>query len=142
MRNQTLPHEETSASLIERWIGAPLNLIEELGHFLLVMPLNAALRKLDRLSFKLEGTRLREVISHTLFPVTLIVSMWLGFKATEQGASITSIGTLALIPVVYGLFCSPARAAYAVQSELVRRRKRHDGRRHDVHIECVLEWLR
>ena len=56
MRNQTLPHEETSASLIERWIGAPLNLIEELGHFLLVMPLNAALRQLDRLSYKLEGT--------------------------------------------------------------------------------------
>ena len=67
MRNQTLPHEETSASLIERWIGAPLNLIEELGHFLLVMPLNAALRQLDRLSYKLEGTLLREVISTPSF---------------------------------------------------------------------------
>ena len=64
MRNQTLPREETSASLIERWMGAPLNLIEELGHFLLVMPLNAALRQLDRLSFKLEGTLLRRS-SHT-----------------------------------------------------------------------------
>jgi sterol desaturase/sphingolipid hydroxylase (fatty acid hydroxylase superfamily) len=107
MRNQTLPPEEASASFIERWMGAPLNLIEELGHYLLVTPLNAALRQLDRLSYKLEGTFLREVISHALFPVTLIVSMWLGFEATEQGASITSIGTLALIPVVYGLFAAP-----------------------------------
>ena len=48
-------------------MGAPLNLIEELGHYILVMPLNAALRQLDRLSYKLEGTLLREVISHTLF---------------------------------------------------------------------------
>ncbi len=88
-------------------MGAPLNLIEEIGHYLLVLPLNAALRQLDRLSYKLEGTLLREIISHTLFPITLIVSMWLGFKATEQGASITSIATLALIPVVYGLFAAP-----------------------------------
>lgn len=109
MRNQTLPHEESSASFIERWMGAPLNLIEELGHYVLVLPLNAALRQLDCLSYKLEGTLPREVISHTLFPLTLIVSMWLGFKATEQGASITSIGTLALIPVVYGLWCGTSR---------------------------------
>ena len=47
-------------------MGAPLNLIEELGHYLLVMPLNAALRQLDRLSYKLEGTLLREVLSHPL----------------------------------------------------------------------------
>ena len=35
-------------------MGAPLNLIEELGHYLLVMPLNAALRQLDRLSIGLK----------------------------------------------------------------------------------------
>lgn len=71
------------------------------------MPLNAALRQLERLSYKIEGTLLREAISHALFPLTLFVSMWLAFKATEQGASITSIGTLAMIPVVYGLFAAP-----------------------------------
>ena len=81
MRNQTLPREETSASHIERWMGAPLNLIEELGHFLLVMPLNAARAAgppvIQTRGHASEGGHL----THPL-PVTLIVSMWLGFKAT------------------------------------------------------------
>ena len=101
------PPNEVFASRLARWLGAPLNLIEELGHYLLILPLNTLLRRLDRASYWLEGTWLRAVIAHTLFPLTLIISMWLGFEATEAGASITSIATLALIPVVYGLFAAP-----------------------------------
>ena len=107
MRNQELPSNEVFASRLARWLGAPLNLIEELGHYLLILPLNTLLRRLDRASYWLEGTWLRAVIAHTLFPLTLFISMWLGFEATEAGASITSIATLALIPVVYGLFAAP-----------------------------------
>ena len=107
MRNQELPSNEVFATRLARWVGAPLNLIEELGHYLLILPLNTLLRQLDRASYWLEGTWLRAVIAHTLFPLTLIISMWFGFEATEAGASITSIATLALIPVVYGLFAAP-----------------------------------
>lgn len=107
MRNQTLPNDEIGAKRLAHWLGAPLNLVEEVGYYLITRPLQHILRQLDAASYRLEGTMLRNIVAHTLFPLTLIVSMWLGFAVVAAGASITSITTLALIPVIYGLFAAP-----------------------------------
>ena len=105
--NRSLPNNLKLARFMERWVSIPINALEWLGAYLIVLPLNASLRRLDGLSLAFEGTWLRALLAHALFPVTLIASMWIGFEVLARGASIQSIATLALIPVVYGLFAAP-----------------------------------
>ena len=105
--NRSLPNNLKLARFVERWVSIPINALEWLGAYLIVLPLNALLRRLDGLSLAFEGTWLRALLAHALFPVTLIASMWIGFEVVARGASIQSIATLALIPVVYGLFAAP-----------------------------------
>ena len=105
--NRSLPNNLKLARFVERWVSIPINAFEWLGAYLLVLPLNALLRRLDGLSLAFEGTWLRALLAYALFPVTLIASMWIGFEVVARGASIQSIATLALIPVVYGLFAAP-----------------------------------
>ncbi len=69
--------------------------------------MNWALRHLDGLSHKLDGTALKRILQHVLFPVIMIAGLFVGFAATEAGASLQSLTTLALIPVVIGLIVAP-----------------------------------
>ncbi len=106
-QNRNLRSHSRIGWMLEKWIGIPLNLIETLISYLLVRPMNWALRHLDGLSYKLEGTRLKVILQHVLFPVIMIAGMFIGFAATDAGASLQSITTLALIPVVIGLIVAP-----------------------------------
>ena len=106
-QNRTLRLHSRIGWILEKWIGVPLNLIETLISYILVRPMNWALRHLDGLSYKLEGTRLKTFLQYTLFPVIMIAGMFVGFAATDAGASLQSITTLALIPVVIGLIVAP-----------------------------------
>ena len=106
-KNRTLHGHSRLGWMLEKWVGVPLNLIEMLVSYLLVRPMNWALRHLDGLSYKLEGTRLKIFLQHALFPIIMIAGMFLGFAATDAGASLQSITTLALIPVVIGLIVAP-----------------------------------
>ncbi|WP_162558947.1 sterol desaturase family protein [Sphingorhabdus sp. EL138] len=106
-QNRNLRSHSRIGWMLEKWIGIPLNLIETLISYLLVRPMNWALRHLDGLSYKLEGTRLKVILQHVLFPLIMIAGMFIGFAATDAGASLQSITTLALIPVVIGLIVAP-----------------------------------
>lgn len=105
--NNPLPARTGIAHVLEKWLGIPLNFIEVLGSYAIVRPMNWALRHLDGLSYKLEGTQLKRILQHVLFPVIMIAGIFIGFAATEAGASLESITTLALIPVVIGLIVAP-----------------------------------
>ena len=105
--NRKITSRAPLAHKVEQWLGFPFNALEFAGSYLIVRPMNAALRSLDGLSYKFEGTLLKTVLQHTLFPFTLIVGSYLAFQAAENGASLRSITTLALIPVVIGLFVAP-----------------------------------
>ncbi len=105
--NRKMTQRAPIARLLERTLGAPLNAVEWIGSYAIVRPMNWALRHLDTLSYKLEGTKLKRVLQHTLFPFTLLFGLWLAFQAVEAGASLQSLLTLALIPVVIGLFVAP-----------------------------------
>lgn len=106
-QNHTLRSHTHIGWMLEKWAGIPLNLIEALGSYLIVRPMNWSLRHLDGLSFKLEGTQLKAILQHILFPAIMIAGMFIGFAATDAGASLQSITTLALIPVVIGLIVAP-----------------------------------
>ena len=106
-KNRTLREHSRTGWILEKWIGIPLNLIETLISYLVVRPVNWTLRHLDSLSHKLEGTRLRVFLQHALFPVIMIAGVFIGFAATEAGASLQSVATLALIPFVLALIVAP-----------------------------------
>ncbi len=107
LNNRTLPPKARAARFLEKWIGLPFNLLELIGAYLIVRPMNWALRHLDGLSYRLEGTLLRRVLQHTLFPLTLCGTLYLGFQLAENEVSLDSLLTLALVPVVIGLFVAP-----------------------------------
>lgn len=106
-KNRVLPERAPLARKLEKWLGIPLNLVEAAGSYLIVRPLNWALRHLDSLSYKLEGTLLREILSHTIFPVTLIITLLIGFEVAASGATLQSIFLLAMIPVTIGAIVAP-----------------------------------
>lgn len=106
-RNRRITRRAPVARFLETWLGAPLNLLEASLQWVLVRPTRWMMRHLDTASYKLEGTWLRELLSHTLFPFTLILSLFIGFKLVENGiTSLTFVGFL-LLPLIYGLYCAP-----------------------------------
>lgn len=107
LKNRTLPPTARVARQIETWLGMPFNLLEFVGSYLLVRPMNWALRHLDGLSYRLEGTLLRRIIQHTLFPASLIISLYVGFELAANDVTFNSLLTLALLPVIMGLIVAP-----------------------------------
>lgn len=105
--NRRLPARAQIAGFIERWLLIPFNLLELIGSYLLVRPTQFFMRRLDFLSYKLDGTWLKTLLQHTLFPVTLIATLYIGFKFVENGFTIASLAAFALIPIVYGLIFAP-----------------------------------
>lgn len=105
--NRKMPRQARIARFIETWLGAPLALLEVILQWILVKPTRWMMRHLDRLSYKLEGTLLRQILSNTLFPFTILLSLFIGFKLVENGiTSLTVIGFV-LLPIIYGLYCAP-----------------------------------
>ena len=106
-RNRALPPRAGAARLLEKWLGLPFNLLETAGSYILVRPTRMMMRQLDPLGEKLEGTHLKTIIQHTLFPITMIVTLWIGFKFVENGITLGSAIGFLLIPIVYGLLFAP-----------------------------------
>lgn len=104
--NKTLPASAPVARLMERWVGLPLNLLEAIGYILIVMPLTWILRHLDVLSYKLEGTRLRTVLQHMIFPLTITVSFVIAFEMASRGATFESIAVIAAVFGMKGLYAA------------------------------------
>lgn len=98
-KNKKFPQHAPFARKLEKWAGMPFNFLEIIGGYLIVRPLNWTLRHLDVLSYKLEGTLLREILAHTIFPVTLVLLLIAGFEIAESGFTLQSAGLLAMIPV-------------------------------------------
>ena len=106
-QNRRIPKRARIAHFIETWLGAPLNLLEATLQWVLVRPTRWMMRHLDAASYKLEGTWVREVLSHTLFPFTILISLFIGFKLVENGITSLTIVGFVLLPIIYGLYCAP-----------------------------------
>ncbi len=105
--NRKLPARARVGRFLETWLGAPLNLLEAALGWVIVKPTRWAMRHLDGLSYRLEGTLLRKVLSNTLFPFTIALSLFVGFKMVENGISIGTLLSFVLLPVIFGLYCAP-----------------------------------
>lgn len=105
--NRHIPKRARIARGIETWLGAPFLALEFILNWVLVKPTRWFWQRLDGLSYKLEGTFLRKVLSHTVFPFTIALSLFLGFKLIENGITSLTIVGFALIPIIFGLYCAP-----------------------------------
>lgn len=105
--NRKIPQRARIGRFLETWLGAPLAGLELALQWLLVRPTRWAMRHLDDLSYKLEGTLIRKILSHTLFPFTLILSFFIGFKMVENGITSLTLAGFVLLPIIYGLYCAP-----------------------------------
>ncbi len=106
-KNKELPKQVLLGRTLEKWAGMPFNLLESLGFFLFVIPIQFLLRSLDGLSYKIEGTFFKRFLRHTLFPASLIITLIIGFKFAENGVTINSLSALTLLLVIYGLIFAP-----------------------------------
>ena len=105
--NRRLPRQAPIARTLEAWLGAPLALLELTLLWLLVKPMRWVWRHLDGLSYRLEGTLLRQVLSHTIFPFTLGLSFYIGFRLVDNGVTSLTLLGFVLLPILYGLYCAP-----------------------------------
>lgn len=105
--NRPMPATAGIGRTLEKWLGAPFKLIEFIGYYIMVLPLRTIMRPLDKLSYKLEGTRLKTVLQHTIFPVTLIATLYIGFEFVDEDTSLENLAVLALLPFAYGIIFGP-----------------------------------
>ena len=101
--NRKLPERARIGRFLETWLGAPINGLEVVLNWIMVKPLRWFWRHLDSWSYKLEGTLLRQILSHTIFPFTLILSVYIGLKLVENGITSLTLLGFVLLPSIYGL---------------------------------------
>jgi len=106
-QNRRLPSRARFARILERTVGVPFNLLEHALAYVLVRPTQFAMRQLDSLSYKFEGSFLKTLLQHTMFPVTMIATLYIGFMMVENGVTISTLFAFAMIPVIYGLIFAP-----------------------------------
>ena len=104
--NRALPGRTPKGQKLEKWL-LPFNVLEWIGFHLVVRPWQSALRSLDRLSYRIEGTLFRKILTHAIFPVVMIVTLLIGLEFAEQGVTLGSLGALSLVLVVYGVIFAP-----------------------------------
>ena len=105
--NRRMPKQARIARFLETWLGAPLHCLEFVLQWILVKPTRWFWRHLDSWSYKLEGTLLRKILSNTLFPFTLVLSVFVGLKLVENGITSLTLVGFVLLPIIYGLYCAP-----------------------------------
>ncbi|MCR9078380.1 MAG: sterol desaturase family protein [Hyphomonadaceae bacterium] len=105
--NRRMPEQARIARFLETWLGAPLHALEFVLQWILVKPTRWFWRHLDSWSYKLEGTLLRKILSSTLFPFTLVLSVFVGLKLVENGITSLTLVGFVLLPIIYGLYCAP-----------------------------------
>lgn len=106
-RNKGLPVRARIGRTLEKWFGIPFNLLELLGSYLVVRPTRYFLSYIDGLSYRIEGTRFRRILTKSIFPITLLVTLIIGFKFAEQGVTLGSLTALSLVLVIYGAIFAP-----------------------------------
>ena len=65
--NRPLPSRTPTGKKIETWLAVPFGLLEFVGYHLVVRPTRYLLSAIDRLSYRIEGTLFRKVLTYTIF---------------------------------------------------------------------------
>ncbi|MEM6631983.1 MAG: sterol desaturase family protein [Bacteroidota bacterium] len=79
--------------------------LEWFGFNIILRPFNWFLEKLDPLSYRLEGTRLKKVLQVSIYPIFMVLTIVVGFKLVENGFTFRSfLGTIVMFLVLGFLF--------------------------------------
>ena len=105
--NRSLPASTPTGQRIEGSIGRPFRWLEQIGYQVIVRPVEHMLGALDDLSLRIEGTLFRKVLTHSIFPVVMIVTMLIGLEFAERGVTLSSLTALSLVLVTYGVIFAP-----------------------------------
>nr|WP_070960204.1 sterol desaturase family protein [Hyphomonas sp. Mor2] len=105
--NRRIPRQARIGRFLETWLGAPISFLEFTLQWIMVKPLRWFWRHLDHWSYKLEGTLLRRILSHTIFPFTLVMSVIIGLTLVENGITSLTLLGFVLLPIIFGLYCAP-----------------------------------
>ncbi len=106
-RNRELPVRARTGKSLEKWLGMPFNLLERVGYYLAARPAQFLLRKIDALSYRIEGTLFRKILSYTIFPVVIVITAIIGVQFAEQGVTFGSLTALSLVLISYGVIFAP-----------------------------------
>lgn len=106
-QNKVINDRAPMARTLEKWAGAPFQWLEYILSWVLARPWNFMLSFLDGLSYKLEGTLFKKIVGQTLLPITLILTLIIGFEIAEQGISFRSFAGFLGLLLVYGLIFAP-----------------------------------
>ena len=107
IENRTLPNRSRAGRTLERWLGLPFNLLERVVYHLIVRHWQRALSWIDALSYRIEGTRFRKILTTSIFPVVMVVTLFIGMEFAERGVTLGTLGALSLILVTYGVIFAP-----------------------------------
>ena len=107
LANRTLPERARVGQTLEKWMGVPFNLLEQIGSYLVVRPTQRALSAIDGFSHRIEGTRFRHWLSVGIFPVVMVITLVIGMEFAERGVTLGSLTALSLVLVAYGVIFAP-----------------------------------
>lgn len=88
-------------------LAAPFNGLEWVATWLLTAPVKPVWRWLDSLAPRFEHTLARKVISVSLFPVMMVLAVFVGFELVERGLTGNTLAFLFIYFIVLGLFLAP-----------------------------------
>lgn len=81
--------------------------LEFIGHRFILSPFRTLLKKIDPLAEAIEGTRLKKALQVIIFPLFMILTVWVGFKLVEGGYSIRTFGGTIVMFLIMGFIFAP-----------------------------------
>ncbi|MEZ4905339.1 MAG: sterol desaturase family protein [Spirosomataceae bacterium] len=81
--------------------------LEQVSHRYLLMPFRYLLSKIDPWAEKIEGTLFKKILQVTIYPVFMILTVYIGFQLVENGYTIRSFAGTVLMFLILGLIFAP-----------------------------------
>ncbi|MEO0330759.1 MAG: hypothetical protein AAF223_03595 [Bacteroidota bacterium] len=88
-------------------LETPFLYIENLSQKYVLSPFRWLFKKIEPLSYKIEGTLFKKILQVTIYPLFMVLTLIVGFKLVENGFTFGSfLGTIGLFAVL-GIIFAP-----------------------------------
>ena len=81
--------------------------LEKFSHRYLLSPFRYLLAKIDPLAEKIEGALFKKILQVTIYPVFMVLTVYIGFKLVENGLTIRSFAGTIMMFLILGLIFAP-----------------------------------
>lgn len=115
---------------LQKFLNYVFRPIEIIGHKYILAPFRYLLSLIDPLSEKIEGTLFRKILQVSIFPIFMILTVYIGFELVADGFTVrTFVGTIIMF-MMYGAIFAPLERLMPFS------RKWHDD--HEMPIDVML----